>query len=322
MRAASGRTVVPVVLTPFGRFDAPEKNAPYWSLKHAFLTQGLAIQVVSTETVSNKEKLKWSVAGIGLQVFAKAGGVPWKIRPKTEHCLVVGIGQAHGIRNRQIERYFAYSVVSDTSGTFAEVRVLAESGNEESYLQSFAGNLHAIIDEYATRFLECCCPYKHFRYAVENSRASQSVLEARQQTKKGEFVALKFNDRNRFFGFAAEHNSRVPYESAVVKLSGSEYLVWFEGLQYGRPVVREMVAAPLHVQFIFPRRELTHGQQQAYLQDAINLSGANWRGFNAKSLPVSVYYAQLIARYLREFEEHGLPAVDVKCSDTMVFVVK
>ena len=72
-----------------------------------------------------------------------------------------------------------------------------------------------------------------------------------------------------------------------------------------------MVAAPLHVQFIFPRRELTHGQQQAYLQDAINLSGANWRGFNAKSLPVSVYYAQLIARYLREFEEHGLPAVDV-----------
>ena len=223
---------------------------------------------------------------------------------------MVGIGQAHGIRNRQIERYFAYSVVSDTSGTFAEVRVLAESGNEESYLQSFAGNLHAIIDEYATRFWNVVV---HTTFSIRGRELESiaSVLEARQQTKKGEFVALKFNDRNRFFGFAAEHNSRVPYESAVVKLSGSEYLVWFEGLQYGRPVVREMVAAPLHVQFIFPRRELTHGQQQAYLQDAINLSGANWRGFNAKSLPVSVYYAQLIARYLREFEEHGLPAVDV-----------
>ena len=48
-----------------------------------------------------------------------------------------------------------------------------------------------------------------------------------------------------------------------------------------------------------------------HLQDAINLSGANWRGFNAKAMPVSVYYAQLIARYLKEFESHGLAAVDV-----------
>ena len=310
VRAASGRTVVPVVLTPFGRFDEPKENAPYWSLKHAFLSQRLPIQVVSTETVSNREKLKWSAAGIGLQVFAKAGGTPWRIRPKTEHCLVVGIGQAHRVRKKKIERYFAYSVVSDSSGIFEEVRVLAESGSEDSYLENFTRNLHAIIDEYETRFRNVVV---HTTFSVRRRELESiaNVLEQRRRTKRGEFVALKFNDRNRFFGFASEHNSRVPYESTVVKLSGSEYLVWFEGLQYGRPVVREMVAAPLHIRFIFPQGELTHGQQQAYLQDAINLSGANWRGFNAKSLPVSVYYAQLIARYLKEFEEHRLPNVDV-----------
>lgn len=67
---------------------------------------------------------------------------------------------------------------------------------------------------------------------------------------------------------------------------------------------------PLHVKFTYPERPSYH-QQQIHLQDAINLSGANWRGFNAKSLPVSVFYAQLIARYLKEFESQGLPKLDV-----------
>ena len=96
----------------------------------------------------------------------------------------------------------------------------------------------------------------------------------------------------------------------MVPLSRSEFLVWFEGLQYGRSIVHKMVGRPLHVKFTYPEG-LNRHQQRAHLQDAINLSGANWRGFNAKSLPVSVYYAQLIAKYLKEFESHGLPKVDV-----------
>ena len=127
----------------------------------------------------------------------------------------------------------------------------------------------------------------------------------------GEFVSLKFNDKNRFFGFAVGHNSRVPYESTVLRLSGNEFLIWFEGLQYGQPTLRKRVGSPLHIQFTYPHEKLPWQKQQVHLQDAINLSGANWRGFNAKSLPVSVYYAQLIAKYLKEFESHGLPRVNV-----------
>ena len=104
----------------------------------------------------------------------------------------------------------------------------------------------------------------------------------------------------------------MPYESTILSLSRSEFLVWFEGLQYGRPTVRDIVGGPVHVQFTYPDAKIGLERQRAHLQDAINLSGANWRGFNAKSLPVSVYYAQLIAKYLKEFENHGLPPVDVR----------
>ncbi len=309
---AAGRKVVPIVLTPFSRHDEPVKNAAYWTLKHAFLSKGLPIQVVASKTVTDENVLKWSTASIGLQVFAKAGGSPWKVHPRKEHCLIVGIGQAHQVSEETIERFFAYSVLTDSSGVFQEVRVLGDDRNEDHYIEGFSNNLRNIFADYSDRFSSFVV---HATFSIRR-RELQSVAEALaaqrdQQEEAGEFVALKFNDRNRFFGFAVENNSRVPYESTVIPLSRSEFLVWFEGLQYSQPTVRKMVGNPLHVKFTYPAEGLTQEQQRTHLQDAINLSGANWRGFNAKSLPVSVYYAQLIAKYLKEFERHGLRKVDV-----------
>lgn len=303
--------VVPIVLTPFSRHDTPEENVAYWNLKHAFLSKDLPIQVVSTKTVADKNILKWSTSSIGLQVFAKAGGTPWKVCPRTERCLIVGIGQAHHRSEEGIERFFAYSVLTDSSGAFEEVRVLGEDQDEERYIESFSTNLRKIFKDYSSHFSSFVV---HATFSV-GWRELESIATALSEQKKeqkeaGEFVSLKFNDRNRFFGFAVDHNNRVPYESTVVPLSHNEFLVWFEGLQYGRPTVHKVVGNPLHVQFTYPKKLGRH-QQRAHLQDAINLSGANWRGFNAKSLPVSVYYAQIIAKYLKEFDRHGLSTVDV-----------
>ena len=308
---AAGGNVVPIVLTPFSRHDVPDNNAAYWRLKHAFLSKRLPIQVVATETIADRNKLKWSTAGIGLQVFAKAGGTPWKVRPRTERCLIVGIGQAHRKVEERIERFFAYSVLSDSSGVFEEVRVLGEAHDEENYIENFGTNLRRIFEDYSPRFSSFVV---HATFAIrrrELESIASALSERKERAKTGEFVSLKFSDRNRFFGFAVDHNSRVPYESSVVSLSRNEFLVWFEGRQYGQTALHKMVGKPLHVQFTYPDEKLSRPQQRAHLQDAINLSGANWRGFNAKSLPVSVYYAQLIAKYLKEFENHRLPSVDV-----------
>ena len=308
---ANGSNVIPIVLTPFSRQDDLEDNDQYWFLKHAFLSRNMPLQVVANDTVADKNKLKWSTAGIGLQLFAKAGGTPWKVRPQTERCLIVGIGQAHRITNGHIDRYFAYSVLTDSSGVFEEVKVLGEGQDEAHYIQAFSQSLHDIFDHYSTRFSNFVV---HTTFSIRR-RELASIAEAlaikQAQADTGEFVSLKFSSRNHFFGFAGSHNSRVPYESTTVRLSQNEFLVWFEGLQYGQRTIGKMVGNPLHVQFTYPRESISEDRRRAHLQDAINLSGANWRGFNAKSLPVSVYYAQIIARYLKEFETHNLAPIDV-----------
>ena len=307
---ANGGHCVAIVLTPFSRHDEPDQNASYWHLKHAFLTAKIPIQVVASRTIEDKDKLKWSTSSIGLQIFAKAGGTPWKVRPTTERCLIVGIGQAHRRCNNRVARFFAYSVLTDSSGVFEEVRILGDENEEANYLDSLATGLRRIVQDYSDRFSSFAV---HTTFTVRRSELARiaATLAACDEGVSGrEFVALKFNDRTRFFGFGMQHNSRIPYESSLVSLSRDEYLVWFEGLQYDRSAPKKMVGRPVSVRFTYPR-DLTDQRKMTYLQDAINLSGANWRGFNAKSLPVSVYYAQIIAHYLREFEQHGLPEVDV-----------
>ena len=306
------RNAVAIVLSPFSKHDATEDNIAYWKLKHAFLSEKLPIQVVAIDTISDRNNLKWSSSSIGLQIFAKAGGIPWKVRPQTENCLIVGIGQSHRwSEEKRIERFFAYSVLTDSSGVFKEVRVLGDELDEEHYIDSFSDNLRYIFDKYSREFSNFAV---HSTFAIRR-RELESIAEvlSEQQNKAamGKFISLKFNDKNRFFGFAADHNSLMPYESTIVSLSYNEHLIWFEGLQFGQTTIHKMTGGPLHVKITYPPTDLSWEQQRAHLQDAINLSGANWRGFNAKSLPVSVYYAQIIARYLKEFENLGLPEVDV-----------
>ena len=60
-------------------------------------------------------------------------------------------------------------------------------------------------------------------------------------------------------------------------------LYGLEGLLYGKEVVDKRLSNPVHIKFlnINNRKDF---DEQAYLQDILNLSGANWRGFNAKSI--------------------------------------
>ena len=111
--------------------------------------------------------------------------------------------------------------------------------------------------------------------------------------------------------FDSSFNSLVPLESTKVELSKKNYLVWFEGQQYGQFTIRHRIGSPVRVFVDYPKN-ITHEQIIDYLQDAINLSGANWRGFNAKSIPVSLLYAQLISHFISKFDKYNLDNIDIE----------
>ncbi len=305
--------VVPIVVVPFTKHVSEEETLRYYAAKHAFLQNGLYSQFVDRKRLEDRNALKWSVSNIGLALFAKMGGVPWRIKPSTDNCLVVGIGQAHRIIDGKVEKYFAYSVLADSSGIYESIKILGSATNRTEYIASLKDKLRDVLLEHKGKYKSFVL---HLTFSMKRDELTAiNDLLAELQSSDGnqsEFVALKFNDHNDFFGFSAVNNSRVPYEGTVAELSRRDFLVWFSGLSLDDSKAPKKPERPVHIRVVYPERSLDKSDQRRLLQDAMNIAGANWRGFNAKSMPISIYYAKLIAEYHSRFREAGLAEIDIE----------
>jgi len=303
--------IVPVALVPFSNHTSDEETAKYYAAKHAFVSNRLVSQFVDRKRTQDRNSLKWSVSNIGLALFAKMGGVPWRVKPSTNRCLIVGIGQAHRIINRKIDRYIAYSVLTDSTGGYETIKILGNAQNEREYLDALRRNLRQVLISHSAQY-DSFVLHVTFNIKRREIEAVQAMLKELKGTEGAdrEFVAIKFNDRNNFFGFSVDHNSRVPYEGTVAPLSKREYLMWFSGLSLDDSKIPKKPERPVHLRILYPDTPLHEDDLKRVLQDAMNIAGANWRGFTAKSMPISVYYAEIIARSYAHFREAGLPDVD------------
>ncbi len=296
--SAPNKKIIAILLEENNEDNNIETNSPYYYLKYNLLKENIPVQVLSKERVGSPNSLKWSTSNIGLQIFSKLGGVPWLVKPSNNNCLILGIGSSHKFDKEtgKIHKYLAYSVCLDSSGIYKKLSILSESEDRESYLNELKLNLVSLLKD---EFSDYSKVVLHVPFKIKQAEI-QSMDEALAQINDIEFKVIKINTNNKFFGFS-NHNTEVPYESSFIRLSNDEYLVWFEGLQYGKEIVYQRVGNPVHIKFL-NSKSTSKDEDLTYLQDVLNLSGANWRGFNAKSIPISIYYSKIIAEYTKAFE--------------------
>ena len=270
----------------------------YGHLKLMALRNNAYCQVVTEDTFFKKDQLKWSVSNIGLQVFSKLGGAPWLVQPAKSNCLIFGIGNVRKKIDASTLKYTAYTVCLDTSGDFKYIKPLSSSNNEATYLENLKQSLSQVLsselgDQYRSLVLHL--PYKISRNEID---VIKGVVGQVRGDDEFEVIVVRININHKFLGFS-DHNTCVPYESSYLQLSKNEFLIWAEGLQYGKEVLHKRVSEPLYVDFIESREEWV--TRKECLQDILNLTGANWRGFNSKAQPISILYSRLIAKFMKEF---------------------
>lgn len=289
------------VLAFFADTMSEEHNhAVYSHLKLEAIKGGFFAQVVNQETMGKKEQLKWSIANIALQIFGKLGGIPWLLKPSHPKCLIFGIGSAHEFdADGAIKKYTAYSVCIDTQGRFNKIQPLASSADESTYLDLLKRELIGVLQDGASRDVEECVVHLPYKIEWNEMRSIEEAVKSAETDHPLGIKIVKINTHNRFFGFSS-HVTKVPYESTFVELSSKDYLIWTEGLQYGKELVNKRISEPIHVEFLYGDIR-DYDEAKTYLQDIINLTGANWRGFNSKAQPISIYYSKLIADFMRRF---------------------
>jgi Piwi domain len=310
VRRALIPNTLPILVLPEG-----DDNG-YLAHKADFSHAGIPTQVCTLRVIQDESALKWAIANIALQIFCKSGGQPWKVRPTAEPTLIVGISQSHKLRvvgdTRSVEKYFAFTVLTDNSGLFQKIQVLGEGGDKAAYLHQLQESLRSILSSGAQQFSRVVV-HTSFKLKRDETNAIQETVTNATLSQGGEkcrFAVVKVNHKCRFFGINQKINSLVPFEGTAVKLGSREYLVWFEGILPDKPTVTKAYPGPTHLQFMRVNDGPTINDEDL-LQDILNLSGANWRGFNAKSAPVSVFYCHLVADRVHDFHERGLPLPEV-----------
>jgi hypothetical protein len=305
-----GQTVIPIIITNSKRNEEDERL--YYWLKHKFTNEKIPCQIVTKELVKNEYSLKYSLSNIGLQIFAKAGGKPWKMKPATNECLIIGIGQSYNIEKTDdgntIEKNLTYSVLTDSSGLFKDIHVIGEGvETDETYYTQLITNISNIISNSGFKKVSIHVPFR-----ISKEKILDKVVNI--INKDVELSVLVINSKNDYFGYNYDNNGLVPFESTYIKLAHDEFLVWFEGLQYNNPKISKRYGNPLLIKFwYFNKEDLSHDYdfKERLLQDCINLSGANWRGFKAKQLPVSVFYCQRIADFIAKFHQYHFNHIEI-----------
>ena len=181
----------------------------------------------------------------------------------------------------------------------------------EDYAVKLSDSLKRIISEYGKDYNSFVI-HTSFRMKRKDIRIIKSALnEVKKENDNVNLAILRFDDDSDYLCFDETCNSLVPYESIKVALSHREYLLWFEGRQYGDPYINHRIGPPARIIVDYPK-EICIEKINDYLQDSINLSGANWRGFNAKSIPISLLYAELISHFISQFDKYDLRQIDIE----------
>lgn len=306
----SGKNILPIIITDAKKDINDERF--YYTLKSKFTNSRIPCQVVTKDLIKNDSSLKFSLANIGLQIFAKSGGKPWKMKPAGNEYLIIGIGQSYNIEKTDtgntIEKNITYSILTDSSGIFKDIQVLSEGlETDANYWTQLVQNITALIESSNTNRVALHVPFR-----ISKSKVLEKVAE---NIGDGiELTVLVINDKNDYFGFDYANNGLVPFEGSFVKLSKFDYLAWFEGILPSNPKITKRFGNPLLVKFWYsnmPKLLDDYTHREALLQDCINLSGANWRGFKAKQLPVSIFYCQRIAEFIAKFREFHLEHIEI-----------
>lgn len=293
-----------LVQVPSGTSELVGDQNPYLVTKAKFLGRNVPVQEFRVETMQKpKDQLQWALGGIGLQVFAKLGGVPWLLQTKTkEHELVLGLGSANlgtgkfGDRERVVGLTTAFSGdgrywLTETSKT------VKYEDHEEAVIDSAVSAFKRVRTDMAWRAEDpvrvVIHSFKDFRDKHVEA-LKKAVLDVAGSEVKVDFAFVHIVEKHPLLVFDPGEEQRVPPRGVVVRLGNSEALVTVQG---PTEVRREFSGFPRPV-CVKVHRSSTFTDLEYLSWQALAFSALSWRNFPPTTAPVTVQYAKWIADLL------------------------
>lgn len=295
-----------LIQTDEGFHDLTGDHNPYLVTKALLLAHQVPTQAFEWETIRPGMPLDAVLSVMGLATYAKVNGTPWLLpaHQSTAHELIVGIGsyEARDSRLGPGERYIGVATVFTSEGRYIlESRTPATPASD--YLNELLATLKRVIDtvrkgdawtdDQPVRLIFHV--FKDFNHA-EISAVKQLMHDLHLPHATFAFVHL-VEDHPYLVTDPSQHGPKgagVPPRGLTLELGQRETLVHLRG---PRELRRDTDGPPRAILLrLHPDSSFT---SLSYLaRQVFDFSCLSWRGFQASPLPISVYYADLVAQQL------------------------
>lgn len=292
--------------------ERPFDDSPYWASKAAFLKHETPVQALSVEMTALADfPYAMALANMSLATYAKLGGVPWLLPASmgNHHELVFGLG-SHTVKEGR--RSAGQRVVGITTVFSDQGHYVLDSRTSAVPFADYPGALRATIVDAVGRIRteEAWRPNDPVRLVFHafiqlRHETVEAVASAVRELgiAKVEFAFLHVVEDHAFslFDQAATEGKGVlvPERGHGIELGDREWLLTLTGrdqLKGDRQGLPDPVLLRLHERSTF--RDMPKLAQQV-----LDFASHSWRTFGPSRVPITLGYADEIARQLSGLEK-------------------
>ena len=292
-----------------------ELDTPYYACKARLLREGILSQNVTLELINDEAKFRWSAANIALAAFAKLGGIPWVVYGEDgedlDQNLIIGLGRAYlyDPATRHTNGYMGFTACFSSRGVFKFVALAEVTDNRHRYLELLGKVVSDSLGraEQMTKTITSLTLHIPKDMSKQEDDAVRNAVQKHPTQKILQITAVRVSDDPGVFAIDDRFRDGVPQRGTVIHVGEDEYLLYTEGRDEKENWVGLRPPVALRVT---PQSGTFQARRAlAVLRQINDLSQVNWRGFNARSQPISVYYGSLITRLLSHIPAGDMSAL-------------
>jgi hypothetical protein len=268
----------------------------YQICKSTLLLNGVPCQALTTSRFNVSNQRPWILGNIALASYAKVGGTPWVVADtQPRHELVMGVSQAKDANERFVVGFVTFF---NQDGDFLFLNSQTPVVQWVDYVRSLERMVVDAYHDYQERSgtPQSLVVHFHKRPGKDEVEAVSRALQHLGVTIP--FALVHLNEFSLFRAFDTTHNTCVPQSGLQVDLRRRRAFLLLDGLEQGK---RNRRGVPNVWDISLDRRSTMDVEEFPRLVQQIHrFARVNWRGFNARSTPVTMNYSKLICDLVLE----------------------
>jgi predicted HTH transcriptional regulator len=292
-----------LVFAPEHGFSRANYDSPYYRLKHLLLEAGYPSQMVKEDTLEHPD---WKDYNFALDVFAKAGFVPWVLSEGMPNAdLFIGLSSSIITHKGQRQRVIGYANVFDDFGRWVFYQGASASVPYEHRNAMFASLLGKVARDYHAKRRKL--HWVHIHHSAKLRREDRHEI-ARGILDEAPDAAISFVRINEHHAFCLFDDSPkgdgVATRGTWVMLSPNRFVRATTG---PNPLGQKYLGTPRPLE-IGVHRVSARGKLDLaiYAQHVLSLTRLNWASTRAFChAPITIKFAQDIAYLMNVFLATG-----------------